>query len=70
MTAMGHGGNAEIQDGRYVLNNHGSVTVVDKATYERELDHEERFALGVLGGFGVAGATVGAATVARARSTT
>jgi hypothetical protein len=68
MTAIGVRGNAEIQGGRYVLNNHGSVTVVDKATYERALDREERFALGMLGGFGVAGATLGAATVARARS--
>jgi hypothetical protein len=29
------GGNAMLQDGRYVLNDRGVVTVVDKATYDR-----------------------------------
>ena len=66
--AGGLGGNAEIQNGRYVLNNHGSLTVVDKATYDNELDHEERFMLGALGGFGVAGAALGGSTVARTAS--
>jgi hypothetical protein len=45
------------------------VTVIDKAAYDREVAHEERLALGVLGAFGVAGATLGAATAAQARST-
>jgi hypothetical protein len=65
----GIAGSAGIQDGQYVVNNHGTVTVIDKVAYDREVAHEERLALGVLGAFGVAGATLGAATAARARST-
>jgi hypothetical protein len=65
MTAfMGIGGNAEIRDGQYVLNNHGSISVVDRATYERELSHEQRIALGVLGGFGVGAASMLAGNIA------
>jgi len=65
----GIAGIAGIQNGQYIDDNHGTVTVIDRVTYDREVAHEERLALGVLGAFGVGGATVGAATVARARST-
>jgi hypothetical protein len=60
-------GNAEIRDGQYVANNHGQLTVIDKATYDRQVAAEERFFLGVLGAFGVAGATLCAAAANRHR---
>lgn len=63
---IGIGGNAEIQNGQYMLDDHGTITVVDKAAYDSELDHEERIALSVLGAFSVAGTTLGLATSARA----
>ena len=53
---VGLGGNASIRDGQYVLDNHGTVTVVDKATYDRQLDHEERLVLAGFGAFGVGAA--------------
>jgi hypothetical protein len=49
-------GNAEIRDGHYVLNDHGRVTVVTQADYERQLDHEQQISLGILGAIGVGGA--------------
>ena len=61
-------GDASIQDGRYVLDNHGTLTVISKAAYDRELDHEERLALGALGGFGTVGALLCTGIAARARS--
>jgi hypothetical protein len=64
---IGIGGNAMIQDGQYVLTNHGTVTVVDKATYERQLALEQRLALGALGGFGVAAAALCSAIAVRTR---
>jgi len=64
---IGVGGNAEIQNGQYVLDEHGTITVVDKATYERQLAQQDRIALGVLGGFGVAGAVLCLVTAARPR---
>ena len=63
----GIAGDAGVQHGQYVVNNHGTVTVVDKVAYDREVAHEERLALGIFGAFGVAGATLGAATAARIR---
>ncbi len=69
MTAFsGLGGNAGIQDGQYVLNNHGTVTVVDKAAYDRQLAHEERLVLAAFGAFGVGGAYFMAAAGARGSS--
>ena len=66
MTAfIGLGGNASIQNGQYVLNNHGTLTVVDKATYDRQRAHEQRLALSGFGAFGVAAATLTAAAIAR-----
>jgi hypothetical protein len=66
MTALGGlAGNAENRNGRYVLNNHGSITVIDKATYDNALDREERLMLGVLGGFGAGGAVLGGDSILR-----
>ena len=48
-------GNAEMRGGQYVLNDHGRVTVVNQADYERQLDHEQQISLGVLGALGVGG---------------
>jgi hypothetical protein len=59
MTAfVGVHGSVLVRDGQYVLDDHGRITVVDRATYERQLALEERIALGVLGGFGVGAATL------------
>jgi hypothetical protein len=55
------GGSPEIRDGRYVLFNHGEITVIDKGTYEQALRDEQRFALGMLGAFGAGGAALCAA---------
>lgn len=52
----GLGGNASVRDGQYVLDNHGSVTVVDKAAYDRRLAREQRLVLAGFGAFGVGGA--------------
>jgi hypothetical protein len=65
--AGGIHGKPGIQDDRYVLVDHGAVTVIDKTTYERALINEERGGLGVLGGFGVSGTMICAASVARAQ---
>jgi hypothetical protein len=62
---IGIGGSAEIQNGQYVLNEHGTITVVDKAVYDQQLAQQDRIALSVLGAFGVAGAVLGLATAAR-----
>jgi hypothetical protein len=62
---IGIGGSAEIVNGQYVLNSHGTPTVVDKAAYDRELGKELRILLGVLGAFGAAGAALNAAAAAR-----
>ena len=48
-------GNAEIRDGRYVIDDNGRVTVVNQADYERQLDHEQQISLGVLGALAVGG---------------
>lgn len=66
MTALsGLGGTPGTRGSQYILNNHGSLTVVDKATYEREIAREQRLALGVFGAFGVAGAVFSASAVNR-----
>jgi hypothetical protein len=59
----GLNGNAEIRDGRYVRNDHGRVTTVSQADYERQLDHEQQISLGVLGAVGVGGAFLTAAVL-------
>jgi hypothetical protein len=61
-------GQAEIVNGQYEINNHGDVTIVDKATYDRQVSREERVFLGVLGGFGVGVAALNAGAIRRARS--
>lgn len=48
-------GSPAIRDGRYVLQDNDRVTEVSKATYERQLDHEQQISLGVLGAFAVGG---------------
>jgi hypothetical protein len=58
----------QMQDGRYVLVDRGTVTVVDRTTYERARVDDERAWLGVLGAFGVSGTMMCAASVARARA--
>lgn len=63
----GISGSAGVQEGQYVIDNHGTVTVVSKATYDREVAHEERLVVGVLGGFGGGGAVLCAATAAYVR---
>lgn len=65
---IGIGGNAEVQNGQYVLNEHGTTTVVDKATYERQLAQQNRIVLGVLGGFGVGSAVLCLVISARGRA--
>jgi hypothetical protein len=64
---IGVGGNAEIQNGQYVLADHGTITVVDKATYERQLAQQDRIAMSVLGAFGVGGAVLCLVSSARGR---
>ncbi len=59
----GMDGNAEMRDGHYVLNDHGRVTTVSQADYERQLDHEQQISLGVLGAIGVGGAFLTAAVL-------
>ena len=59
----GMDGNAEMRDGRYVLDDHGRVTTVSQADYERQLDHEQQISLGVLGAIGVGGAFLTAAVL-------
>jgi len=49
-------GGPEIQDGRYVLNNHGAITVIDKAAYERAQAAEELLWESAFGSFGVGAA--------------
>jgi hypothetical protein len=47
-----HGGDAglpEIRDGQYVLNAHNVLTVVDKATYDREIVQQERWLVSFFG---------------------
>jgi hypothetical protein len=51
----GLNGNAEIRDGHYVLNNHGRLTVVSEADYDRQLNKEQQISLGILGAFAVGG---------------
>lgn len=51
-------GDPEIHDGQYVLNKHGTFTVVDRATFERASAADERSGLATFGGFGVVGATI------------
>jgi hypothetical protein len=48
-------GNAELRDGRYVLDDNGRITVINQADYERQLDHEQQISLGVLGALAVGG---------------
>jgi hypothetical protein len=48
-------GDTERRDGQYVLNDHGRVTVVTQADYQRQLDLEQQISLGVLGAFAVGG---------------
>jgi hypothetical protein len=40
---------------RYILVDHGREVVVDRVTYERQLDHETQISLAVLGAFAVGG---------------
>jgi hypothetical protein len=54
-------GDAEQRDGQYVLNDHGRVTVVSQADYQRQLDHEQQISLGVLGALAVGGTFLTAA---------
>src|SRR3954463_9569135 len=61
-------GNAEMRGGQYVLNDHGRVTVVTQADYERQLDHEQQISLGVLGALGVGGTFLTAAAPAHRRA--
>jgi hypothetical protein len=56
-------GNAEMRDGHYVLTDHGRITTVSQADYERQLDHEQQISLGVLGAIGVGGAFLTAAVL-------
>jgi hypothetical protein len=58
------GGQPVMQGGHYTLDDHGAVTIVDKATYEAALTRDERTFLSVLGGFAVAGGVL-CATQAR-----
>lgn len=51
----GMDGSTEMRDGQYVLNDNGRVTVVTEADYERQLDREQQFSLGVLGALAVGG---------------
>lgn len=60
-------GTPEIQNGRYVLLNHGAGTVIDKMTYERLVTDEERGAISALGGCGVMAAVL-CAVAARAQT--
>lgn len=48
-------GTPQNRGGRYVLIDHDRETVVDKATYERQVDHETQISLAVLGAFAVGG---------------
>ncbi|WP_328459844.1 hypothetical protein OHA21_28205 [Actinoplanes sp. NBC_00393] len=48
-------GSPSIEDGRYVLQDHDRVVEVSRATYERQLDHEQQVSLAVLGAFAVGG---------------
>jgi hypothetical protein len=59
----GLNGNAELRDGRYVLNDHGRITTVSQADYERQLNHELQVSLGILGAIGVGGAFMTAAVL-------
>ncbi|AEV87272.1 hypothetical protein ACWT_6257 [Actinoplanes sp. SE50] len=55
-------GNPEVRaDGTYVLADHDRLTVVDRTTYDRQLDHEQQISLAVLGAFAVGGAFLCAA---------
>ncbi|HEY4460053.1 MAG TPA: hypothetical protein VGN81_37430 [Pseudonocardiaceae bacterium] len=65
--SIGNHGDAEIVNGQYVLNNHGTTTVVDEATYARQRALPDRMALSVLGGFGAAGAALCLVAAARRR---
>jgi hypothetical protein len=56
-------GSAEQRNGQYVLNDHGRVTVVGQADYERQLDHEQQISLGVLGALAVGGVFLTAAVI-------
>lgn len=62
-------GQPMVRDGQYMFNNHGKMTVIDKATYDRAAAAEERLALGAVGAFGVAGAAMCMAAAARSVST-
>jgi hypothetical protein len=66
--SIGARGDAEVVNGRYVLNNHGTITVVDETTYARQRALPDRMALSVLGGFGVAGAALCLVAAARRRA--
>ena len=54
-------GDPQIQDGRYVLQDHDRVVEVSRLTYERQMDHEQQISLGVLGAFAVGGSFLCAA---------
>jgi hypothetical protein len=56
-------GNAEQRDGHYVVNDHGRITTVTQADYERQVDHEQQISLGILGAIGVGGAFMTAAVL-------
>jgi hypothetical protein len=56
-------GNAELRNGHYVINDHGRVTTVSQADYERQLDHEQQISLGILGAIAVGGAFMTAAVL-------
>jgi hypothetical protein len=64
---IGIGGNADIVNGQYVLDNHGTITVVNKATWNHQLAQQDRIALSAFGAFGVAGAALCLVSVFRSR---
>ena len=56
-------GTAEMRDGQYVLNDHGRITVINQADYDRRVDHEQQISLGVLGALAVGGTFMTAAVL-------
>jgi hypothetical protein len=54
-------GNPERRGAEYVLEDRDRVVVVDEATYQEQLGHQQQISLGVLGAFAVGGAFLCAA---------
>jgi hypothetical protein len=61
----GLNGKTEVRDGRYVLNDHGRVTVVTQDDYDRQADHEQQISLGVLGALAAGGTFLTGAVLLR-----